>query len=143
MSLHFGSFSTPFSFSDYSGVLPPTKISVKDDADIEVVRAELSGTFVGKKKKVDLHALLQAFHFKGLDLISDNTPVQITYTDGLSIEQTAESRWTLNQVPVTLYPTKGGYKNSVLSVSSDKVTYGDFFEGDISGSYDTALQKGE
>lgn len=143
LALHLGSFSTPFSFSDFSGVMPPTKISVKDDTDNNAIRAEFSGTFVGKNKQVDLHTVLQEFRIKGLELKSDKTPVRITYTDGLSIEHTMESEWTLNQVPVLLSPTKGGYHNNILSVSSDKMKYGDFFEGGIRGSYNTALHKGE
>jgi len=143
MAFHLGSFSTPFSFSDYSGVLPPTKISVKDDVGNTTIRAECRGSFVGKKKQVDLHTVLQEVRFKGLELKSDNTPVQITYTDALSIEHTVESEWILNQVPVVLSPTKGDYSNNIISVSSDKVKYGDFFEGGISGYYNTALQKGE
>lgn len=143
MVFHLGSFSTPFSFSDYSGVLPPTKISAKDAAGNTAFRAEFNGTFAGKNNHVDLHAVLQEVDFKGVALKSENTPIRITYTDGLHIDHTEESRWVLHQIPVELYPTKGGYYNGVLSVTSDKLKYGDFFEGGVRGDYDITLQRGE
>jgi AsmA-like C-terminal region/Protein of unknown function len=142
MSIHLGAFTTPFSFTDYSGVLSSTKVSVKDNSEV-IAALEFSGTFAGKKKQADLQAVLQKFHYKGVELKSENTPVRITYGDGLNIDHTIESQWILNQIPVVLSPTKGGYYNSIFSISSEKITYGDFLEGKISGHYDTTLQRGE
>lgn len=143
ISMQLGSFSTPFVLDDYSGVLPPTQIVVKKTSNGEMVRAELAGTFSGKKKEVDLHGALQELHLGALTLESKNAPIRIYYKDGLFIEQTKASQWVLGEVPLTLYSTTGAYRNNIFSVASDKLIYGDIFESGIDGSYNTALQKGE
>ncbi len=143
MSLHLGSFTTPFVFDDYSGVLSPTRLSARNSAHGMVIRAELAGAFAGKKKQIDLHGVLQEFSLKGMLLKSGDTPIRISYNDGLTIEHSSQSQWLLANVPLELHNSNGIFRKDILSVTSDKLTYGNFFEGGINGSYNTVLQKGE
>lgn len=143
LALHLGSFSMPFSFVDYSGTLPSTFISAKNSASGTNVQAKLTGTFTGQKKQLNLHGILQKFSFEGLLLKSVDVPVRISYHDGLTIENTGKSQWQLGDNSLELNPSKWTFHKDILSVASDKLKYGDLFEGGINGSYNTLLKKGE
>ncbi len=143
LALQLGSFSMPFSFADYSGTLPLTSISATNSAQGTNIQAKLAGTFIGEKKQLDLHGVLQKFTLKGLRLKSADVPVLISYHDGLTIEHKVQSQWQLGESSLELNPSTGNFHKNILSVTSDKLKYGDLFEGGISGSYNTILQKGK
>jgi len=143
MSFHLGPFLTPLDFDDYSGVLPPTLLSVKDNGHEMSLRAELAGIFTGKKKEIELHGVLQQFSFKELILKSPNTPFHLSFNDGLTIEHTAHSQWLLGDASLELSPSRAVLHKDIFSFTSEKIKYESFFEGGINGSYDTVLRKGE
>ncbi len=141
-SLHLGAFNTPLSFDDFSGKLPPTRLSVQTQVEAALLEIDVDGPFSLQKKQVDLHCSVKKYSAKDVLLTSHDMPIRIEYQDGLIIHNLEKSQWSINTIPVTLFPASLSFDNNVLSISSEKVAYGDFIEGAIGGFYDFGMSKG-
>lgn len=142
-SLQAGAFTTPFSFGHLAGELSPTLFSVSNEDAAMEIEVTLAGSFAGKEQRVDLQGALHKCSVERLLLTSPDVPVRVYYDKGLRVQNKKESQWSVDQIPVTLYPTKVEYSQNVLSVTSDRLSYGEFFDAGISGFYDHTLSKGE
>lgn len=142
-SLQLGAFDTPFSFDEFSGKLPPTRLSVRTQVEESLLEVDVAGSFSLQKKQVDLHCSVKKYSAKDVLLISHDMPINIEYGDGLIIHSLEKSMWSINAIPVTLFPASFSFNNNIQSIKSEKVIYGDFIEGAISGFYDFGVSKGE
>lgn len=133
-----GPFSTPFSFYELSGTLPPTKLEIPPG-----IIAELSGPFSISKQQVSLECALLDFRMKDIVLEEAGLPFTILQNGRKWKFQTAEtSHWSINEVPVTLYNSEFIYTESAFSVTGSRVRYGDFFDSEVTGYYDTIKEQG-
>lgn len=135
--LRLGAFSTPFSFDDFSGVLPSTRFTIPSWASLEV-----SGSFSLKKQQVDLKCELLEYHIKDLVLKDGGVPLRIQYDQQLIIKSEELSQWSMNNIPVSLYPSEFKFGDNVLSMTRGRIKYGTFFDSSISGSYDYLSNQG-
>ncbi len=137
LQLNIASFSTPFSFKELSGTLPPTLLSVP-----HTLSAKISGPFSIKEKKVDFHCDINKYHAKDLHLESPNVPISINYDQKLTIRSEQPSHWSLNNIPTTLYHSELNYGDNVLSLTDGRISYGSFFDSRISGQYNYFVRQG-
>lgn len=142
-SLQLGAFDIPLSFDDLSGKLPPTPLFVRTEVDGSLLEVDVAGFFSLQKKQADLHCSVKKFSTKDILLTSHAMPVRIQYDDGLTIHNLEKSLWSVNAIPVVLFPVSFSFNNNILSIKSQKVVYGDFLESAIDGFYDFAMSKGE
>lgn len=141
-SLHLDPFDIPLSFDDCSGKLPSTRLTVQTQVEAALLEVDVAGDFSLQKKQVDLHCTVRKFSAKDIVLTSDGMPIRIEYDNGLIVHNLEKSQWSINTIPVTLFPASISFDNNVLSISSEKVIYGDFVEGAIGGFYDFGMSKG-
>lgn len=142
-SLHLGAFNVPMSFDDFSGKLPPTRLSVQKEEEAALLEVDVAGDFSLQKEQVDLHCSVKKLSAKDILLTSNDMPIRIQYDDGMIIHNLEKSLWSINTIPVTLFPASASFNKNVLSIKSEKVIYGDFIEGAIAGTYDFGVSKGE
>ena len=135
--LKLGAFNTPFSFNDISGILPPTFLSLPPG-----VKTKISGMFSLKEQRLDLDCDLLRYNIQDLLLADKRCPLTVQYDKKLTIRNKTLSQWSLSQVPVSLYPTELNYSNNVLSVASGRISYGKFFDSNISGQFDQLTKQG-
>ncbi|HID69449.1 MAG TPA: hypothetical protein EYP35_03070 [Desulfobacterales bacterium] len=137
LSLKLGAFNTPFSFKDISGILPPTSLSLPPG-----VKSKISGTFSLKEQSLDLNCDLLQYNVQDLILGKNNCPLTVQFDKELTIRSKTISQWSLNQIPVSLYPSELNYSNNILSVVSGRMSYGKFFDSNISGQFDQLTKQG-
>ncbi len=137
LQLDLGPFSTPFSLTTLSGILPPTLLTIGPD-----ISGTISGSFSIKEKNIDLHSELLTFQRKDITLEEANVPISIKYDQGLTIRNQKTSHWKLNNIATTLYPTEFKYAHNLLTMTNGRVGYGDFFDSRVSGHYNTLSQEG-
>ncbi|MEN8209814.1 MAG: DUF3971 domain-containing protein, partial [Candidatus Fermentibacteria bacterium] len=130
LHLRLGSFSMPFSFSDLSGVLPLTQLSLPGK-----VEAEVSGDFSIKGQQVDFQCDLLQHNVKDLVLEQERLPLSLQYDEKLTIRSQKLSQWSLNHIPVTVYPSTLSYGDNLLSILDSRIKYGHFFDSHVSGHY--------
>lgn len=135
--LRLGAFNTPFSFAEFSGVLPRTRFSIPSR-----ISSEVSGSFSLKNRQVDLRCDLLEYHVKDLVLKEGGIPLKIQYDKDLTIKSDKLSQWSMNNIPVSIYPSEFTFGDSVLSVISGRIKYGTFFDSSLSGSYDFLSHQG-
>ncbi len=142
-SLHLGAFNVPLSFDDFSGKLPTTRLSVQKQEGAVLLEVDVAGDFSLQKEQVDFYCSVKKLSAKDILLTSNDMPIRIQYDDGLIIHNLEKSLWSINIIPVTLFPASASFSKNVLSITSEKVIYGDFIEGAIGGAYDFGTSKGE
>ncbi len=130
-------FDAPFSFDDVSGILPPTFLSLPPG-----VKTKISGTFSLKEQRLDLDCDLLQYNVKDLLLGDKSCPLTVQFDEKLTIRNKMLSQWSLSQIPVSLYPSELNYSNNVLSVVSGRISYGNFFDSNISGQFNQLTKQG-
>ena len=141
-AVHFDTFTTSFSFRDYSGTIPPTKLSITGKSKDTDILATLGGTFWGRKKEVDLTGELERVQVKGVELQSAAMPVRISLADGLQVEIRETSNWEVATQPLMLEATKIGYKANGLTVSVESLQLDGVFTAGLNGVYEPLEKKG-
>ena len=136
------SFTSSFSFSDYSGTIPPTRVSVSGKTKDTYILATLGGTFWGRKKEVDLTGKLELFQVTGVELQDTDIPVRISYADGFHVETMETSRWEVAAIPLVLETTKIDYAENSLALAVKSLQLDDLFSAGVDGSYDPLGKKG-
>jgi len=121
MTLHLGSFTTPFSPDELSVNLPPTLLTHSSG-----IKSEISGSFSFKEKKVDIHCDLLKYQVNDLVLEKSGLPISIQYDKELTISTEKTSLWKMNNVSTTLYPSQFKYGGNVLSMINGRISYGIF-----------------
>lgn len=137
LPLRLGPFTTPFSLDKLSGQFASTLLSLPP-----FVSTEISGTFSIKEQRVDLQCDLLQYHAKDLKLVKNQEPLTIQYNKELTIRSEKESQWLLNTIPVTLYPSEFKFSDNIYSVTSARISYGEFFDSNISGHYNHLTNQG-
>ncbi|MCF8057371.1 MAG: AsmA-like C-terminal domain-containing protein [Desulfocapsa sp.] len=137
LPLRLGPFSTPFVLEDYSGVLSPTLLTVPSK-----VKAEVSGPFSLKGQKVDLQCDLLQHNTKDLVLEQDHIPFRLQYDQELTITTEESSQWTLNHIPIAVYPSDLKYMDNTLSILDSGISYGQFFDSHVTGHYNFQENQG-
>ena len=137
LSLQLGPFTTPFSLQDYSGVLSPTLISIPTK-----VEAEISGAFSLKGQKIDFRCDLLKHTVKDLVLKQDHMAFRLQYDQEVTIRTEELSKWTLNHIPIAVYPSELKYGDNVLSILDSGISYGQFFDSHVSGQYNYKESQG-
>ncbi len=135
--LKLGAFSTPFSFQNISGVLPPTSLSIPPG-----ISSKISGSFVLKELLFDFKCDLLKYDVNGLILKKSRDPFLVHFDKKLTIRSTRVSEWSLNQMPVSLYPSEFNYLDTIFSMVSGRISYGKFFDSNISGQFDHFSKQG-
>ena len=69
-------------------------------------------------------------------------PVTIQFDKQLTVRSEKPSQWKLNQIPVSIYPSEVIFGNNAFSVTSGRMTYGTFFDSNISGHFDQLSKQG-
>jgi AsmA-like protein/uncharacterized protein DUF3971 len=133
-----GPFMTPFSLDKLSGNISSTTLSCPP-----FLSTEISGTFSIKEQRIDLKCDLLQYHAKDLKLENSPDPLTIQYDKELTIRSEKASQWLLNNISVTLYPSEFIFSNAVFSVSSGRISYGEFFDSHISGHFNHLTKQGE
>ncbi len=137
MKLHLGPFTTPFSPDNISVNLPPTMLTHSSG-----IKSEISGSFSFKEKKVNIHSDLLNYQVNDLVLQESGLPISIQYDKELTISTEKTSRWKVNNVLTTLYPSRFKYGGNILSMINGRISYGDFLDSRITGYYDNASKEG-
>lgn len=135
--LQLGAFTAPFSSQDLSGILPPTLLSSPPG-----ITTKISGSFSLNKQQIDLLCDLLKYNVNGLVLEKSPAPIHIHFDKKLAIQSTGLSQWSLNQVPFTLYPSEVTYVDDIFSVVQSRIRYGDSFDSNISGTFDSFSRQG-
>ena len=135
--LKLGAFSAPFSFHNISGVLPPTSLSIPPG-----ISSKISGPFFLKEQRFDFIANLLKYDVNDLILKKSHGPFLIHFNKKLTIQSTKVSEWSLNQMPVSLYPSEFKYWKNIFSIVSGRISYGKFFDSNVSGQFDHLSKQG-
>lgn len=135
--LKLGAFSAPFSFQDISGVLPPTSLSIPPG-----ISSKISGSFFFKELRFDFKCDLLKYDVNDLILKKSHGPFFIHFNKKLTIQSTKVSDWSLNQMPVSLYPSEFNYWNNIFSIASGRISYGEFFDSNVSGQFNHLSKQG-
>ncbi len=137
MRLHLGSFSSSFLHKDFSGVLSPTLLTIPPD-----ISSKISGSFSINKKQFHLQSKLSQYQVKDLMLLKPGVELDIKYDRKLTIRTLKKSRWRLDNIAATLYPSKFTYGDKVLTVVRGRMVLGKILDSVISGRYDQRAKKG-
>lgn len=133
-----GAFSTKVSYHELSGTMPPTKLEIPPG-----ITAELSGTINISKQQSSLQCTLLDLRFKDIALEDAGLPVTVVHNRKKWKFQTEKpSRWSVNKVPVTLNNTELIYTEDGFSVTGSRIRYGEFFDSEVTGYYDTLKKQG-
>lgn len=133
-----GPFTTPFDQETLSGRLSPTSLS-----SLPILKAELAGTFSIKKKQVDLQCSLFQLKTGQLSLENASQPFHLRYQDGLIVTSSKESKWKINDIPVTFSATTFSFFDTAYIIENTRIRVANYFDGILSGSYDLFARKGE
>lgn len=139
---HLDSFTVPFVYSDYSGNIPPTRVKLEGITTNTQLETTLEGTFSIRKKTADLEGELALLRFKGIELESRNSPVRITYKDGLFVKNIEHSEWTVGALPVTAEDISVSHNGTILNVTAGQLHLGSSFVAGATGSYDGQRKNG-
>lgn len=132
------SFGGPFNYSDLGASFSPTLVSSPLG-----IQAEISGSFSINKQSADIHGTLLKYAVDNRILESTGLPFTVKYGKQLSISSRETSSWQVDNTPVTLNPLQFSSNPNELSFVSDRLVYGNFFDGEISGFYDYQQRKGD
>jgi len=137
VQLTLGSFSAPFSPKNLSIDLPPTLLTFSSS-----ITAKISGSLLFKEKKFDLQSDLLKYQFNDIVLEQASLPIFIKYDKDLTITTEKTSDWKVNNILTTLYPSQFIYGDNILTMTNGRISYGEFFDSQISGHYDKLQKKG-
>ena len=135
--LQLGAFNTPFSSKNFSGVLSPTLLAIPPD-----ISSTISGSFSINKKQFHFQSDLSKYKIKDLQLEKPGVPLDIRYDKELTIRAKKTSNWRMHNIPATLYPSEIKYSKNTLAITNGRMSYGDFFDSSISGSYNNLAKQG-
>jgi AsmA-like C-terminal region/Protein of unknown function len=138
LPLKLGPFTSHFSLGELSGHISSASLSCPP-----FVSTEISGTVSLKEQRIDLKCNLLQYNGKGLQLEKSPKPLIIRYDKELTIRSEKESQWLLNNIPVTLYPSEFKFSDNIYSITSGRISYGKFFDSNISGHYNQLTNQGE
>ncbi len=125
--LELAAFSTPFSYTEYAGNLPPTLLTFPMG-----VSAMISGPFSFKKNSGTIKCDILHYDINNIRLAGKNLPVELKYRDKLlTIHSMEPSKWTIGNKTFSLSPHVTTYKNNVLTTEKAHISYADFFNTDI------------
>ena len=131
-------FSTPFSFAEFSGILPPTLLHLPIG-----VSANISGPFSLKDSQIKLQCELLQFNLKDMVLENPGISLEVEYKNQLSIRYTEVSHWRINNIRASIHPSEITYEKNISTMKQSHILYGDFFDSEISGSYDRGTHLGD
>ncbi|MEA3469651.1 MAG: AsmA-like C-terminal domain-containing protein [Thermodesulfobacteriota bacterium] len=131
-------FATPFSFAEFSGILPPTLLNLPIG-----VSANISGPFSLKYTQIKLQCELLQFNLKDIVLENPGIFLEVEYKNELSIRYTEVSHWRINNIHASIHPSEITYEKNILTMKKSHILYGDFFDSEISGSYDMSKHFGD
>ncbi|MBW1637413.1 MAG: AsmA-like C-terminal domain-containing protein, partial [Deltaproteobacteria bacterium] len=137
LQLTLGSFSGPFSTKDLAITLPPTPLTISPG-----ISTRIAGSLSFAAKKFDIHCDILKYQKADLVLEEAGLPISIQFDKELTITTEKQSRWRVNNVLTTLYPSKFRYGNDTLSMVNGRISYGDLFDSQISGHFNNLSKKG-
>ncbi|MBW1749808.1 MAG: AsmA-like C-terminal domain-containing protein, partial [Deltaproteobacteria bacterium] len=135
---HLSPFTAPFNPRSQIISLPPTSVTTsKSQSDVMI-----SGDINLKERTVDL--LLDYYSYKrgNLELAQPHLNLEVQINNGLKIHSRKTSKWLINNIATTISPNEILYRNNKVTIHNGHLTYGDFFEGSVHGSFNLETRKG-
>ena len=136
--MDFAAFSTPLSFADFSGIIPQTRLNFPIG-----ISANIAGLFSLKDKQVKLQCEVLQVDFKNVVLEHPGISLEIEYQQKLTIRHNDVSNWRINNIPTSIHPSEITHGENILTMKNLRIKYGDFFDSEISGNYDTSKHLGD
>lgn len=130
-------FGGQFNYSDLGGKISPVVVSSPRG-----IETEISGSFSINKQSVDVQGKVLKYAVDNLQLENTDLPFSIRYDNQLSISSHEISNWRLDNTAVILNPLQLSSSSNEVSFVSDRLLYGDVFDGEISGFYDYKRRTG-
>jgi hypothetical protein len=136
-ALSLGGFRAPVNLDDLSAQIPPVSLAMPPG-----ILTEISGSFSIKKEIADFNCQLLTYHVNNLKLEQPKTQFRVRYLDKLIIDTKERSQWSLTNVPITFYPSALVYADNVLTTAASSFSYGNFFESQFTGDFNTKTREG-
>jgi len=130
IKFHLNSFTAPLNINTLSISLPSTLVTI-----LPGISAKISGSLNLKEKKIDMYCNLLEYQINNLVLEKSDLPISIHYDNEWTIKTEKISRWKINNISMTLYPSRFKYSGSTISMIDGRINYSDFFDSRISGHY--------
>ncbi len=128
--LDVGPFRTPVFWEDLSLDLPPIRMEMPPG-----IQAEFSGFLSIKNKEAAITGKFLKYRRNDMNLIRAPLSVYIDY-DKEWIYHTEETAYfSLNKIPLTLYPSEYRLDDDFFTIINSRISYGSFFETAISGKF--------
>ena len=125
--LELAAFTTPFSFTEYAGNLPPTLLTFPLG-----VSAMISGPFSFKKFAGTIQCKILHYDVNDIQLLTKNAPVELKYENKLlTISNLKPTKWAINNSVFSLSPHVTTYKNNILTTQKCHTSYANLFDSDI------------
>ncbi|MGI9535844.1 MAG: AsmA-like C-terminal domain-containing protein, partial [Desulfocapsaceae bacterium] len=135
--IELGAFRAPVELDNYSLDLHSVDLRIQPG-----IQTEVSGALSIKKKTAELACDLSRLHVNDLMLLSSNISVEIGYDQDWVFRTREPSQWSLNNMPITLYPLDVQLDNQFIKVAESRISYGSFFDSQISGELDYQNKQG-
>ena len=136
-ALSLGGFRAPVNLDDLSTQIPPVSLAM-----LPGILTEISGSFSIKKEIADFNCQLLKYHVNNLKLEQPKTLFRVRYLDKLIMDTKETSQWSLTNVPITFYPSTLVYADNVLTTAASSFSYGNFFESQFTGDFNTKTREG-
>jgi hypothetical protein len=135
---HLSPFKAPFNLSSQILSVPPTSVKTTKSQS----EAKISGEINIKSRVVDLLLDFNSYRRGNIELAQPHWTLGIQIDNGLKLHHWKTSEWFVNNIATTLSVNEISYKNDELTIKNGHLTYGDFFEGSVHGSFNFKTRKG-
>lgn len=103
---------------------------------------KISGEINIKSRAADLLLDFSSYKRGNIELAQPHWKLGVHIGNGLKIRHWETSKWLVNNIDTTLSANEINYNNNNLTIQNGHLTYGDFFEGSIQGSFNFKAKKG-
>jgi hypothetical protein len=135
---HLAPYKAPFNLSSQILSVPPTSIKTTKSQS----EAKISGEINIKSRVVDLLLDFNSYRRGNIELAQPHWKLGVHIGNGLKIDHWETSKWLINNIATTLSANEIHYENDELTIKDGHLTYGDFFEGSVDGSFNFKTTKG-
>jgi hypothetical protein len=130
-------FRAPVSWEDLSLELPPVRIDLPPG-----IETELSGNFSIKKKEADLTWDFLKYKLYDLELLNPHLLIDVEYDEEWIFRIQETAYLDLHNVPITIYTSEYRLDDEFFKVTTNRVSYGSFFDTPVSGKFNLLQTEG-